>query len=72
MHELSVASSIIEIVLAEVKNKNLGQVKEIGLKVGVLSGIMPDSLEFGFDALKQETALAQTRVVIETVPLQGT
>jgi hydrogenase nickel incorporation protein HypA/HybF len=71
MHELSIANSIINIVLDEIKIKNLGEVKAIGLKIGALSGIFPDALEFGFDAIKLETVLCKTKLEIEVIPIAG-
>jgi len=71
MHELSIASSIIDIIVDEVPTENLPRVRAIGLKVGVLSGILPDSLEFGFDALKLETPLKSAKLIIDEVPLSG-
>ena len=71
MHELSIASSILKIVLDEIKAKNLPEVKAVGLKIGALSGILPDSLQFGFDALKLDTVLQKTKLEIEEIPISG-
>lgn len=71
MHELSIADSIMKIVLNEVAVKKLPPVKAIGLRIGALSGILPDALEFGFDALKKETILENTILEIEEVPVKG-
>ncbi len=69
MHELSIAGSIIETVTHEIQAKNLGRIEAVGLRIGALSGILPDALEFGFDALKQDTPLAEARLEIEVVPV---
>ncbi len=69
MHELSIASSIIETVTREIQEKKLDAVQAVGLRIGELSGILPDALEFGFDALKSDTPLAQAELVIEIVPV---
>jgi len=71
MHELSIASSIINIILDEVPPKEQAGVRVVGLKIGSLSGILPDALEFGFDAIKLETPLSTAKLVIEEVPLLG-
>ncbi len=71
MHELSIADSILNIVIDETKVKNLPEVKAIGLKIGVLSGILPDSLQFGFDAIKTDTPLKRTKLEIEVIPISG-
>lgn len=71
MHELSIANSILDIVLKEIDSKKLPAVKAIGIKIGSLSGILADSLEFGFDAIKIGTPLEQTRLEIEQIPVTG-
>ena len=71
MHELSIAQSIFENVLKEKKTRNLSNIEKIGLRIGSLSGILPDSLEFSFNALKIDTELADTILEMEIIPLQG-
>lgn len=72
MHELSIAQSIIDTVSAELQSRNLTRVQVIGVKIGVLSGILPDALEFGFDALIRDTPLAGAKLAIEHIPVSGT
>lgn len=71
MHELSIAQSIIETVQHEMTARAVPAVTEIGLRIGVLSGVLPDALEFGFEALIAETPLEGCRLEIEHVPAQG-
>ncbi|KAA3609342.1 MAG: hydrogenase maturation nickel metallochaperone HypA [Calditrichaeota bacterium] len=71
MHELSIAQSIFETVLLEKKKKNLSDIQFIGLKIGAMSGILADSLEFSFDAIKIDTELSETALAIELIPLKG-
>ncbi len=71
MHELSIAQNILKTVLGEIQSQNLPPVRTIGLKIGVLSDVLPDALEFGFDALKKETILAETELAIERTPVGG-
>ncbi len=70
MHELSIAQSIMETVLEEAgRQAPSARVSVIGLRIGALSGILPDALEFGFDALKKGTPLAGCRLAMEEVPV---
>lgn len=71
MHELSIANSILNIVLNEKTTKNLSDIKAIGLRIGALSGILPDALEFSFDAIKKETPLENTVLEISEIPISG-
>ncbi|MEW6741596.1 MAG: hydrogenase maturation nickel metallochaperone HypA [Planctomycetota bacterium] len=71
MHELSIAQSIVKSVEAEIERRGLRRVQRIVARVGALSGVMPGSLVFGFDAIKADTLLATTELVIEEVPAQA-
>ena len=71
MHELSIATSILDTVLQEIEAKNLPPVENIVVRIGALSGLLPDALEFSFEAIKQNTPLADTRLDIEKVSVTG-
>lgn len=71
MHELSIANSILNIVLEEKRVKSLPRIKAIGLTIGTLSGIFPDALEFSFDAIKKQTPLEDTKLEILQIPISG-
>lgn len=69
MHEMSVAQDIIEIVRDHVPQGAEEKVKKIRLKIGELSGIVPDSLLFCFDILKTESGHRNASIDIEYVPI---
>ncbi|MDZ7267534.1 MAG: hydrogenase maturation nickel metallochaperone HypA [candidate division KSB1 bacterium] len=71
MHELSIATAIVETVLQEMQRRQLPAVSAVGVRVGALSGVVPDALEFSFQAIINGTPLAGARLAIEQVPLQG-
>lgn len=71
MHELGIAQSIIKTVEHETETRGLPPVAEIGLRIGALSGVLPDALAFGFEALVADTPLASCQLVIEHVPAQA-
>ncbi len=66
MHELSIAESILEIVRAHAPPGRT--VTSIRVRVGALSGVVPDSLEFCFTAITQDTPLAAARLALEFIP----
>jgi len=70
MHELSVAQSIIEIIHQSVPEQEWNQVTAIRLKIGAVAGIVPDSLEFSFNAITAESALSNARLITEYVPFR--
>ncbi len=71
MHELSMAQNIIEIVERHVPRESAADVAAIRLRIGELSGIVPESLDFCFSALVRETALAEARLEIERIPIRA-
>lgn len=68
MHELSFAQSIIDIIHQSVPSGELQDVRIVRLKIGSLSGVVADSLDFCFTAISTETPLAQARLEIEQIP----
>lgn len=69
MHELSIAQEIIGIVQENLPKQNGHAVKTVKLKIGKLTNILPDSLEFCFDALIPSTPLNGAKLVIQHVPV---
>jgi hydrogenase nickel incorporation protein HypA/HybF len=71
MHELTVAKEIIDIVRAEMRRQGLHRIEAVALRIGALTGINADALEFGFDASITDTPLAGARLIIEILPVRA-
>jgi hydrogenase nickel incorporation protein HypA/HybF len=71
MHELSIASAIVDTVTQEIKRQNLPPVQTVVVRIGALSGVVPEALQFGFEAIIPDTLLANTKLQIERTPVQG-
>ncbi len=69
MHEMSIAQSLLEIVLEEGRQHKMEQVTVIRLQVGALAAVVPESLTFCFDMLSRDTIAASALLEIETVPV---
>jgi hydrogenase nickel incorporation protein HypA/HybF len=69
MHELSIAQEIIGIVQENLPKENGHAVKSVKLKIGKLTNILPDSLEFCFDALIRSTPLDGAKLEIVHIPV---
>jgi hydrogenase nickel incorporation protein HypA/HybF len=69
MHELSIALSMIE--MAEEKALRLGgkRVSALHLKLGPLSGVVKEALEFSYEIACQGTTLEGSKLIIEDVPV---
>lgn len=70
MHEMSVAQNIVEIVEQHLPDEPNVKVASVRIRIGELSGIVPDSLEFCFSAITTNTALDGARLSMEFVPIQ--
>lgn len=73
MHELSVAHALVETVTSAVaaNDGEPGRVREVHLRVGELSGVVPDALFFCYDIATMGTALEGSALVVERVPVAG-
>jgi len=68
MHELFIAQNIREIVLQSVPDGQCRLVRTVSIKVGELSGVIAESLDFCFSAITKDTPLEGTLLRIEHVP----
>jgi hydrogenase nickel incorporation protein HypA/HybF len=68
MHELGIAQNILEIVQQSVPEDRAAAVRSIRIRVGQLSGVVPDSLDFCFSVIVGETGMRQASLAIEHVP----
>jgi hydrogenase nickel incorporation protein HypA/HybF len=67
MHELSIASSVVESLTQTLCNEP-GQVISVQLRIGALSGVVPDALQFAWDLACENTRLEGSKLVIQHVP----
>ena len=68
MHELGIANSVIEAVQAEAARHPGAVVRKVAVTVGELSGVNPDALAFGFEALTAGTEWQHLVLEIQTRP----
>ena len=71
MHEVSIILNVIEIVTQKALENNLTKINKVSLKIGELSGVMPESLKFAFDSCIQGTMLEDSMLGIENVSALG-
>jgi hydrogenase nickel incorporation protein HypA/HybF len=68
MHELAIAQNIFEIVQQSVPEEKAAAVRSVRIRVGQLSGVVPDSLDFCFNVIIGETKMQKASLAIEQVP----
>ena len=69
MHELSIALSILEGAGEELERQGGGRVYAIHLKLGRLSGVVKEALNFSYDLACEGTPFEGSRLVIEDIPV---
>ena len=69
MHELSIALSMVEMAAEEAASRGAAQVSAIYLKLGPLSGVVKEALQFSYSLACEGTPLEGSRLVIDEVPV---
>ena len=72
MHESSLAINIIDIAQTQCKERSCTMVDSVTIRLGKASGVLPESLEFAFNALKENTVAAKAKLIFEIIPVGGT
>lgn len=67
MHEVGIAASVLDAVRTAVAARPGARATGVGLRIGELAGVDPESLRFGFDALVRDTDLHDLRLDVEYV-----
>jgi hydrogenase nickel incorporation protein HypA/HybF len=68
MHELSIASAVVDSVLEYLDAHEVKKVMTVRLAVGELSHVEAEQLRFCYMAITQETAMENSILEIESVP----
>ena len=69
MHEMSIAQSVLDIILQESRNHKLNRVISVALKVGDLSAVESESLRFCFELVSKGTLVEGARLDIERIQI---
>ena len=60
--------SALDQVLEQARQAGASRVHAIRLRIGSLSGVVPDALQFAFEALAADTPAEGAKLIIEDVP----
>ena len=70
MHELVIVEGILDVVIPEVKKHDVQRILSIRLKVGELSGVVPECIHEYFGIAAKGTIAEGARVIIEKNPIR--
>ena len=71
MHELGITQSIVEIAERTAKQQGVGKILSVTVEVGSLSGVVPEAMEFCFEACSKGTLLEGAQLLIDNVPARA-
>lgn len=68
MHELGIATSILEMVEKESRRHDGARITKVGVKIGELAGVDVDALQFGFECIVKDTEWEKLVLDVESIP----
>ena len=68
MHEVSLLENTLELAVGYAQQQGASHIHRLTLRVGALSGVIPEALRFAFEIVVQGTMAAQAELVIEMLP----
>jgi hydrogenase nickel incorporation protein HypA/HybF len=71
MHEVGITRSIVEIAERTAREQGAARVLSVTVAIGALSGVVPEAVEFCFEACTKETLLEGAQLVIDRIPGKG-
>jgi len=71
MHEMSIAQNILEIVESALRENPGSRLKKVVVKAGELAAVVPESLQFCYQALTAGTPLESSELRIEVIPVRA-
>lgn len=69
MHELSIAYELVAIAEAHVRDAGGSAVERVTVRIGELSGVVEEALQFGYDIATAGTLLEGSSLIVERVPI---
>lgn len=70
MHELSLIASLFETLEEKAREHGASRITMVRLRIGRLSGAVPDLLESAFETYRKGTIADRARLEIEEVPVR--
>ena len=68
MHEVGIMQSVLEIAEQQARANGASRIHEIRMRVGRMTGVVPEALDHAFTVLREGTLAAQARLDVEFVP----
>ena len=69
MHELSIAVNLVDAVARQAEREGSTRVRTVFVRIGALSGVVREALEFSFDVATEGTLVQDAVLDVEEVPV---
>ncbi len=69
MHEVGIMEQTIDIAIDNALSQGVDRIHKLTMRIGKMSGVVPEALEFAFDVVTQNTIAQGANLEIETVPV---
>jgi hydrogenase nickel incorporation protein HypA/HybF len=70
MHEMAIVQSIMDIIEQQAATHNAKKVVKVSLEFGALTGVMPASIDFGFEVLSKGGIAEGAALEITILPIK--
>jgi len=70
MHEFSLMQSTLDLAIDHASRHGAERIERITMRIGDLSGVVADALQFAFEVLREGTMAADAALEIERVPVR--
>ena len=71
MHETGIAVEIINIINETMRDRPATKVRQVRIMIGELTAVLPESLDFAYRALTENTPLHNSCLAITIIPVQA-
>lgn len=68
MHEVSIMTEAVRLAVETARVQGAQRICQLRLRVGAMSGAVPDALQFAFEAVTEDTMAQGATLAIEAVP----
>jgi len=71
VHEVAITQNILEIAIDHAHKASAGKITSLTVEIGALSGVVPEAVEFCFEAVARETLAEGATLNIVRIPGRG-
>jgi hydrogenase nickel incorporation protein HypA/HybF len=69
MHEVGIMENTLAMALNRAAEEGAQRIHRLTMRIGPLSGVVPEALEFAFDVLRRGTIAEEATLAVEHVPI---